>query len=95
MKILNFGKSSGDSQAKGDRWKRWAEEDGLYQALDDIALAHFLAAKNLSVGDDVGLKMCIVAMKNVETLKRQIGIVIGNGKIDAAKSINKEKRGLK
>lgn len=95
MNILNFGKSSGDSQAKGDRWERWANEDGLYDAIEKLKTDYIENAKHLKPGDVAGFKMVLVAIKNLDTIKHQIGIVIRDGKIDAAKSIDREKKALK
>lgn len=95
MNILNFGKSSGDSQAKGDRWERWAKEDGLYAAIEELKSDYIENAKHLKPDDVPGFKMVLVAIKNLDTIKQQIGIVIRDGKIDAAKSIDREKKALK
>ena len=80
------------ARAKGVRFQKWAEEDGLYDALDKIKQAYLNAIVKSHPTDTKGRENCYIAANVVDKIRNEINVVIGEGKLADAelKRIEKE-----
>jgi uncharacterized OB-fold protein len=78
-------------QAKGDRYRLWAKEDGLSEAIQTIKQGYVDSFTNSHITDTQGRENCYIAIGIVEKIEAHIEIVIGGGKL-AAKEIERVKK---
>ena len=70
-----------EESARAARFRRWAEEDGLYEAIDSLRDAYKDQFENSKINDQEGREMVYLALTNLRLIKNQITKVIAGGKM--------------
>lgn len=87
--------SPGEAKAKAERYKMWAENDGLNDALNAIKQAYLNGFMNSDPSDVQGRENVYVACRVIDRLQSHIINVIGNGKVAEKELARIEKEELK
>lgn len=69
------------AKAKAERYQRWAEEDGLKDAIQSIRQAYINSFIGSAVTDTQGRENVYIALKIIDKIEGHIQNVIGGGKI--------------
>lgn len=70
-----------EAKAKAERYQRWAEEDGLNEAIESIKQAYINGFINSAPEDQQGRENVYVACRIIDRLQGHITNVIGGGKV--------------
>lgn len=81
-------------KAKAERYQRWAEDDGLNEAIERIKQGYIKALIYSDSTDIQGRENCYIAVNLIEKIEGHIRSVIGGGKM-ADKEIAKIERETK
>ena len=84
-----------EAKAKAERYQRWAEEDGLKDAISSIKQAYINGFVNSAVTDTQGRENVYIALKIIDRIEGHIQNVIGGGKIAERELALIEKEELK
>lgn len=80
-----------EQKARAERYKRWADEDGLNDAIEAIKQAYINGFINSDPSDVQGRENVYVACRIIDRLQGHITNVIGGGKVAAKELARIEK----